>query len=146
MNKQLHLIIAFAACLFIGEGTFASTQVYHSFGRLNLSVSSLITNSPFSSEKSDESWLYVSEQIAVSNIYPNPASDHAAFNYIVYDAQTSAKVVIRNVLGSVVGEYVFSANERQLVLPLERFIPGVYFYTLWVNNKSVVTKKLIVKR
>ncbi|WP_250631519.1 T9SS type A sorting domain-containing protein [Rhodoflexus caldus] len=98
------------------------------------------------SEKSDDNWLYVSDQVTISNIYPNPASDNASFNYIFYDAQTSVKVVVRNVLGSIVGEYTLSAHERQLTLPVDRFIPGVYFYTLWVNNKSVVTKKLIVKR
>ncbi|WP_448518211.1 T9SS type A sorting domain-containing protein [Rhodoflexus sp.] len=98
------------------------------------------------SEKSDDNWLYVSNQVKVSNIFPNPASDVASFNYVFYDSQTNVKVVIRNVLGSVVGEYTLSPQELQLTIPVDRFIPGVYFYTLWVNDKSIATKKLIVKR
>jgi hypothetical protein len=148
MNKLLHrffllalLLIGQSVCAF-NKAPFVSND---SFERLNLSVSSL-TNNLLSSEKSDDNWLYVSDQVVVSNIYPNPASDNVSFNYIFYDAQTSVKVVVRNVLGSMVGEYMLSAQERQLTIPVERFIPGVYFYTLWVNNKSVVTKKLIIKR
>ncbi len=148
MNKLLRRLLLFALLL-VGQGLYALNKApvesNYSFERLNLSVSPVTNNSPLS-EKSDDNWLYVSDQVTISNIYPNPASDNASFNYIFYDAQTSVKVVVRNVLGSIVGEYTLSAHERQLTLPVDRFIPGVYFYTLWVNNKSVVTKKLIVKR
>lgn len=148
MNKLLHRLFL-SSLLLISWSVFAFNKApvesNYSFERLNLSVSPLTNNSP-ASEKSDDNWLYVSDQVTISNIYPNPASDNASFNYIFYDAQTNVKVVVRNVLGSVVGEYTLSAQERQLTLPVDRFIPGVYFYTLWVNNKSVVTKKLIVKR
>jgi len=148
MNKLLHrifLLTLLFACQSICAFHKVSVVSNDSFERLNLSVSSL-TNNLLSSKKSDDNWLYVSDQVVVSNIYPNPASDNVSFNYIFYDAQTSVKVVVRNVLGSMVGEYMLSAQERQLTIPVERFIPGVYFYTLWVNNKSVVTKKLIIKR
>lgn len=148
MNKLLRRLLLFALLL-VGQGLYALNKApvesNYSFERLNLSVSPVTNNSPLP-EKSDDNWLYVSDQVTISNIYPNPASDNASLNYIFYDAQTSVKVVVRNVLGSVVGEYTLSAQERQLTLPVDRFIPGVYFYTLWVNNKSVVTKKLIVKR
>jgi hypothetical protein len=148
MNKILHSLFL-STLLLVSGGLFAFNKVpvnsTYSFERLNLSVS-LLTNNPPLSEKSDDNWLYVSDQVTISNIYPNPASDYASFNYIFYDQQTNVKVLVRNVLGSIVGEYTLSAQERQLTLPVDRFIPGVYFYTLWVNNKSVVTKKLIVKR
>ncbi|MCS6969309.1 MAG: T9SS type A sorting domain-containing protein [Cytophagales bacterium] len=113
---------------------------------LNLPVYSLTSNPQTFSEKTDENLLYASEQFTISNIYPNPASEVASFNYAFYDFQTSAKIVIRNVLGSIVGEYLLSPTERQITLSLERWAPGVYFYTLWINNKSVVTKKLVIKR
>jgi hypothetical protein len=148
MNKLLRRLFLLALLL-AGQSLYALSKApiesNYSFERLNLSVSPVTNNSPLP-EKSDDSWLYVSDQVAISNIFPNPASDNASFNYVFYDAQTIVKVVLRNVLGSIVGEYTLSAQERQLTLPVDRFIPGVYFYTLWVNNKSVVTKKLIVKR
>ncbi len=148
INNLLRKFLLFVLLL-VGQGLYALSKApldsNYSFKCLNLSVSPITNNSPLS-EKADDNWLYVSDQVTISNIYPNPASDNASFNYIFYDTQISVKVVVRNVLGSIVGEYTLPAQERQLTLPVDRFIPGVYFYTLWVNNKSVVTKKLIVKR
>lgn len=152
MNKLLRAFIIFSCLLPCGGAVFALDNTnklpgvgIYSFKRLNLSVSPLTAKLDMS-EKSDDNFLYVSDQVTVSNIYPNPASEVASFNYIFYDANTNVKVVIRNVLGSVVGEYNLPPQERHLTVPVDKFIPGVYFYTLWVNNKSMATKKLVVKR
>jgi Secretion system C-terminal sorting domain len=90
--------------------------------------------------------LYVSEQIDVSNIYPNPATDQTALDYVLLDPRMNAKITIRNVLGSIMGEYVLDRNERSLNIPVSHYVAGIYFYTLTIESKNVVTKKLIIKR
>ncbi|MCS7019253.1 MAG: T9SS type A sorting domain-containing protein [Cytophagales bacterium] len=141
MNKLIHYFLPFLLLL-ISPVVGARTAT-NSFRHLNLLVYPLTNNF---SDKSDDNWLFVNDQVAISNIYPNPASDHVSLNCIFYDAQTQVKVVFRNVLGSIIAEFTLAPHERQWVLPVDKFIPGVYFYTLWINNKSVVTKKLVVKR
>ncbi len=104
------------------------------------------TKYPAQVGQANDDKLYVSEQIQVSNVYPNPATDQAAFDYVLLDPNLNAKITIRNVLGSVMGEYALDRNERNLSIPVSHYVAGVYFYTLTIASKNIVTKKLIVKR
>jgi hypothetical protein len=90
--------------------------------------------------------LYVSDQIDVSNIYPNPANEQTSFDYVLLNPALNAKITIRNVLGSSMGEFLLDRNERSLSISVAHYVPGVYFYTLTIDNKNIVTKKLIIKR
>ncbi|MTI30357.1 T9SS type A sorting domain-containing protein, partial [Xanthovirga aplysinae] len=85
--------------------------------------------------------LFNNQKLKISNVYPNPANEQAFFNYRIYDTSTSAKLVIYNVLGSIVGEYELDAFETSLEIATENFQPGVYFYTLHLEDKTQVTKK-----
>ncbi len=90
--------------------------------------------------------LFVSDQLQVSNVYPNPATDQVAFDYVLLDPNLSAKITIRNVLGSVMGEYILDRNEQNLSISVSHYVAGIYFYTLTIASKNIVTKKLIIKR
>jgi hypothetical protein len=90
--------------------------------------------------------LYVSDQIDVSNIYPNPANEQTSFDYVLLNPSLNAKITIRNVLGGMMGEFLLDRNERNLNISVAHYVPGVYFYTLTIDNKNIVTKKLIIKR
>jgi hypothetical protein len=37
-------------------------------------------------------------------------------------------------------------ERSSLLINVSDFNPGVYFYTLFVDNKNIVTKKLVVKK
>lgn len=90
--------------------------------------------------------LYANEQIEITNLYPNPANDVVKFNYIISDANAKVKITIRNVLGSVVKEEELSHNMRELEIAVHEYSAGMYFYTLSINNKSIITKKFLVKK
>lgn len=90
--------------------------------------------------------LYSNDKITISNIYPNPASEIANIDYSLSPSVGEAKLVFINVLGSTVGEYVLEKNERKLSIRTSEYSNGFYFYQLYVDGKSLVTKKLLIRR
>ncbi len=93
-----------------------------------------------------EGLLYFSKTVELSDVYPNPARDVAIFDYRIKDDSKEAKIIIHNVLGSVAGEYKLNPFENQLKISVEQFNPGVYFYSLYIDNEGVATKKLVVRK
>ncbi|CAA9331050.1 MAG: hypothetical protein AVDCRST_MAG56-7797 [uncultured Cytophagales bacterium] len=92
--------------------------------------------------------LFNNEHISVSSIYPNPASTSAAIRYRFTGGLRDAKIVLCNVLGNVVGEYRLSRETRdmtELHITTSSLASGVYFYTLSLDGRNVVTRKLIVR-
>lgn len=97
-------------------------------------------------ELSDESFLYSSKTVDLSDVYPNPVTEVAIFDYRIKNDSKEAKIIIHNVLGSVAGEYKLNPFEQQLKVSVENFNPGVYFYSLYIDNEGVATKKLVVRK
>lgn len=80
----------------------------------------------------------------LSNAVPNPADDKTtiATNLsIVKDA----RIVISNVLGSVVKNITVTDRQASVNVNTEDLKDGVYYYTLYNDGKSIGSKKLIVK-
>lgn len=97
-------------------------------------------------DSADERLLYSSKNVDLSDVYPNPVTDVAIFDYHLKDDSKEAKIIIHNVLGSIAGEYNLSPYEHQLKVSVEKFNPGVYFYSLYIDNEGVATKKLVVRK
>ena len=97
-------------------------------------------------ELTDEGLLYSSKNVDLSDVYPNPVTEVAIFDYNLKDDSKEAKIIIHNVLGSIAGEYQLSPYEHQLKISVEQFNPGVYFYSLYIDNEGVATKKLVVRK
>lgn len=93
----------------------------------------------------DNDTLFADKNISISGIYPNPATDFIGFRYVMTNPNTVARIIIRNVLGSVVAEQILSPNERLVRISVENFVSGVYFYTLSVNDKNINTKKFLIR-
>lgn len=93
----------------------------------------------------DSEALYVSDQLVFNEIYPNPVRTYAIINYAINDPETQAKVMLHNVLGSVVGTYDLPVLENVLKIETKEFNPGVYFYTLFIDGDGILTKKLIIR-
>ena len=98
------------------------------------------------SELSNEGLLYSSRTVDLSNVYPNPVTETAVFDYRIKNDSKEAKIIIHNVLGSVAGEYKLNPFEQQLKVSVESYNPGVYFYSLYIDNEGVATKKLVVRK
>lgn len=89
---------------------------------------------------------FVHEAISITDIYPNPAQRVAQVDYQVKDKSVEARIAINSFIGNPVQSYVLDPERNTLLINVSDFNPGVYFYTLFVGNKNVVTKKLVVKK
>lgn len=97
-------------------------------------------------EKETSKNIYSSRAINLQEVYPNPASEFAYVNYKVLSDDAKAKMILHNVLGSPVGEYELPNLESRVKIRTEELNAGIYFYTLYVDNKAVMTRKLVVKK
>ena len=97
-------------------------------------------------EKNPKSLMLKNKNIQISNVYPNPVSNSASIDYNILNDEKDVKIVLHNVLGGKVGEYELSAFDQSLVINTEELNPGVYFYSVYIDNDNTITKKFIIKR
>ncbi len=97
-------------------------------------------------EKPEKQNLYNSRFITLKDVYPNPVTDHAFVDYKMNNDQVKAKRVVHNILGNVVGEYTLPPLENLVRVRTDDLSAGIYFYTLYVEDEGVITRKLIVRK
>jgi hypothetical protein len=97
-------------------------------------------------EKSKKENIYNSRQITLHDVYPNPVSEFAFADYTLANDQVKAKIVIHNILGNSIEEYPLTFGENKVKVRVDALSAGIYFYTLYVDNEGVITRKLIVKK
>ena len=90
--------------------------------------------------------IYTSDIIQLRDVYPNPAVDHAFVDYTLLNTAVKAKIMIHNLLGNTIDEYPLPASENKVKIRAEALNSGVYFYTLYLDNEGVITRKLLVKK
>jgi len=79
-----------------------------------------------------------------SGAFPNPASSSASFEYYIPNGSLGS-IVVRNLLGSVVCEVKLEKSQGRSTIYTNELKEGVYFYSLILDNKAVVTKKLVIR-
>ncbi len=97
-------------------------------------------------EKKPEKNIYTSRFINVQDVYPNPVTDFAYIDYRILNDQINAKITLHNILGNVLGEYELPTLESKVKVRTETLSSGIYFYTLYVDNEAVMTRKIVVKK
>lgn len=97
-------------------------------------------------EKKEKLTVFRSKDITIHDVYPNPVSDYAFIEYQIINDSKKAKVVIHNILGRAMGDYELSSFENRVKIYTEDLAPGVYFYTIYLDNDGVLTRKLIVRK
>ncbi|MCF6352251.1 MAG: T9SS type A sorting domain-containing protein [Cyclobacteriaceae bacterium] len=125
-------------------GNSSVTFLIYNLSNTNESIEAEINY--FIKEKAKEGLLYASDVVELSDVFPNPATEKAIFNYNYLDPEKEAKLVIHSVLGSIISEYKLSPYETRLSIPVISYNPGVYFYTLYIENEGVATKKMVVRK
>ena len=93
-----------------------------------------------------EADIYSSEDVVINDLYPNPITEFAVIKYSIKNKDAEVKIVIHSVLGSIMGEYKLQPLESEIKIQAEEFNPGIYFYTLYIDNEGVMTRKLIVRK
>ncbi len=97
-------------------------------------------------EKPIKSLVFQSKDITIHDVYPNPVIDQATIDYRIHNELIKAKVVIHNILGSPVGHYELPVFESKVKIQADEFTSGVYFYTVYLDNVGVLTRKLVVRK
>jgi Secretion system C-terminal sorting domain len=97
-------------------------------------------------EKPEKQNIYSSKVITIHDVYPNPVIDHAVVDYRISSDLVKAKIVVHNILGNVVGEYSLPSMDTFVRFRTDDLSAGIYFYTLYIDNEGVMTRKLIVRK
>lgn len=97
-------------------------------------------------EKDEKQSIFFSKDITIKDIYPNPVLDDAFVDYNLTSDQVKAKIVVHNILGNTVGEYALPAGENIVRIKIDDVSAGIYFYTLYLNNESVYTRKMMIRK
>ena len=97
-------------------------------------------------ERSAKEDIFTHPQIILHDVYPNPVMDYAYVDYKMTNDEAEAKIIIHNILGNPIDEYDLPSSETKVKIRAESMSPGIYFYTLYLDNEGVVTRKLIVKK
>lgn len=97
-------------------------------------------------EKQAKQLVFRSKEITLHDVYPNPATDQAFIDYQLHNETIKAKMVIHNILGSAMGDYELPFVETKVKIRTDELAAGIYFYTLYLDNDGVLTRKLIVRK
>lgn len=97
-------------------------------------------------ERSSKEDIYSSPHVILRDVYPNPVVDFAFVNYHIINEAVTAKIIIHNILGNPIDEYSLPSAENRVKIRAESMNAGIYFYTLYLDNEGVMTRKLIVKK
>ncbi|MFL0162538.1 T9SS type A sorting domain-containing protein [Aquirufa salirivi] len=94
----------------------------------------------------NDNYLFQSDRLVVSNLYPNPASDYADIDFQMLTSNQEVKIVMYNILGQEIKELILDKDQRNARISLRDFNSGMYMYQLMIDGRSIVTKKLIVRK
>ncbi|WPR73943.1 T9SS type A sorting domain-containing protein [Algoriphagus sp. NG3] len=86
------------------------------------------------------------DDIILSDVYPNPSVRTAQFDYTIKNQAVKARISINSFIGNPVANYELDPGRNTLPINVSDLNPGIYFYTLFLDNKNIVTKKLVVKK
>lgn len=86
------------------------------------------------------------KDIKLGSIFPNPSNRIAQLDYEIKNPSINARIVVNSFIGNPVFDLNLNPNQSSIVINVTDLNPGIYFYTLIVDNKNIVTKKLVVKR
>ena len=97
------------------------------------------------SENSDR-FLFKSERLEVSNLYPNPALDFVDIDYQIFGPSMEVKIVLFNILGQEVKEWMLDPDQKNIRLTFRELNSGMFIYQLVIDGRSMVSKKLIIRK
>lgn len=96
--------------------------------------------------KQAKSVIFQSKDITIHDIYPNPVVDQAFIDYRLHNEAVKAKLIVHNILGSAIANHELAFTESKVKIQADELTSGVYFYTLYLDNIGVLTRKLVIRR
>jgi len=80
----------------------------------------------------------------ISPAFPNPTSNSTSIEYTI-PAGNIGKIIVRNLVGNIVREVILDKPEGKAVINTNDLKDGIYFYSVLLNNKTEVTRKLVIR-
>ncbi len=77
----------------------------------------------------------------ISKPYPVPATDFVSFDY---NFNTSKELIIYDITGKVILQTILDPKQNQLKIPVKNLNPGIYYYSMMINNNKRVMDKFVV--
>jgi len=90
--------------------------------------------------------IYTSRFITIHDVYPNPMVTSANIDYQLHQDNVKAKIVIHNILGNALQEYELPFAENRVKITADDLGSGIYFYTVYIDQEGLMTRKLIVRK
>lgn len=124
---------------------FSSVR-YHVYNKSNATEISQLDLNFIIEAKRERNHIYSSQLITLHDVYPNPVVTTARIDYNIHNENAKAKIIIHNILGSPLSVYELLPSQNSVKIDADALNSGIYFYTLYVNNEGVMTRKLMVKK
>ena len=137
------------------NGTFfLSSSHYKSNGNMGTSIIRYIIYDALNAN--DSAWFIVNWHVTGVGIneanlisgnisaYPNPSNTSTTIKYDLKGDVTKASIKIYNLLGSVIKEMKVTNTSGTITVSTAELEQGIYFYSIVANDKSIVTRKLVV--
>lgn len=84
------------------------------------------------------------KSVDISPAYPNPASTSTTLEYMIPDG-ANGKLLLRNLTGNLVREVNLEKSAGKIVINTFDLKEGLYFYSVLLNNRVELTRKLMVR-
>jgi len=84
-------------------------------------------------------------QYSLSAVYPNPARDVVNFNYTLSSGD-HAEIALFDLSGKKVKSLNLTSGDSYIKADVSGLNSGVYFYTLYLNGRAVLTKRVVISK
>lgn len=84
--------------------------------------------------------------VIFSNAYPNPVNKTAAINFDTKGIAEKFTCKVFNMLGAQVKEIKIEEAEGKITIDANEFGNGIYFFSLYVNQKAITTKRVVIAK
>jgi hypothetical protein len=78
--------------------------------------------------------------------YPNPFGQSTTIRYTLLKTGQSARIIISDTTGNILKQIPLQAGTDSITVECESLSAGIYYYSLYVGNELVDTKKMILTK
>jgi len=128
------------------EGNSGTSVVKYEFFSRNESFETVSVTVSYSAVDATSASMPRLNQVRISDPRPNPARDFTVFDYNLPFDTRSARLVIRNLTGTIVMEAPMDPSGSRIRIETTSLNNGVYLYSFVVNEQVILTRKLIISR
>jgi hypothetical protein len=87
----------------------------------------------------------LNENVGFFNAYPNPASDQLTLTYDIPSvSMAGCNIMIRDLSGKVIYDSPLTGNAGTINFNTGNFGDGLYFYSVYSGNRSLIAKRVVI--